>query len=71
MGKTKTPRRCYYLSGPDLNDKRDGDRCREQATTTLMFAYQPDNCEYGYCDEHLPIAARAYRVFDVKENPAA
>lgn len=45
---------CAYLSGPDIYDIPDGDRCQEPGVVTVMFG----NYARCYCIPHAQYAIR-------------
>lgn len=47
---------CVYLSGPDIDDRQDGDRCAEDACALVRFP----GCDmhYPYCTVHLGYALK-------------
>ena len=53
---------CHYLSGPDLDGRRDGDRCWRKPTVRLKFRAQPDERWTVYCQEHAGIAVAAFET---------
>lgn len=54
-------RRCAYLSGPDLNDKQDGDRCANRAARIVNFPGDPVKT-FGYCRDHVDHALALHPV---------